>query len=195
MSDELPIFPLSTVLFPGGSLPLRIFERRYLDMVRDCARRGSGFGVCLILEGRETGQPARPASVGTIAHINDFYTLPDGLLGLGTIGQTRFRALRSSVRDNGLIVAEVEHWPDEPSVPVPAEHLLLVTILERMVEQLGIEFPGSNRTDYDDATWVGFRLAELLPIALHERQYLLELTDPLRRLDELTTYLPRFQKP
>ena len=95
---EIPLFPLSTVLFPGGPLQLRIFEPRYLAMVRECARANSAFGVCLILRGREAGVPAQPEAVGTLARISDFYTLPDGLLGIGAEGGQRFRVLRARAR-------------------------------------------------------------------------------------------------
>src|SRR5262249_28333950 len=112
-SNDIPLFPLNTVLFPGGPLSLRVFERRYLDLVRDCARNDSGFGVCLILHGREVGEPAVPAAVGTLARIVDFYTLPDGLLGIRASGGERFHVDRTRVRDNGLAHGQVEFWPDE----------------------------------------------------------------------------------
>lgn len=191
-SVDIPLFPLNTVLFPGGPLSLRIFERRYLDLVRDCARNGSGFGVCLILQGRETGEPAVPAAVGTFARIVDFYTLEDGLLGIRASGGTRFRVERSRVRDNGLAHGEVQFWPDEQVVAVPPEHGLLATILERLLDKMKSPF---ERASLDDASWVGFRLAEALPLENRERQHLLQMTDPLERLGQITQYLPRFQSP
>jgi Lon protease-like protein len=191
--SDLPLFPLSTVLFPGGPLALRIFERRYLDLVRDCARRDCGFGVCLILEGREVGEPAVPAAVGTVARITDFYTLSDGLLGIAAEGGSRFKVATTRVRDNGLVHGDVRFWPDEPLVPVPPEHGLLATILERLIEKAGGPFANAERSRYDDASWVGFRLAENLPLAEPERQQLLQMTDPLRRLAQLMHYMPRFQ--
>lgn len=192
--SDLPLFPLSAVLFPGGPLALRIFERRYLDLVRDCARRDGGFGVCLILEGREAGDPAVPAAVGTVARITDFYTLPDGLLGIAAEGRERFQVATTRVRDNGLVHGDVRFWPDEPLVPVPPEHGLLATILERLIEKAGGPFASAERSRYDDASWVGFRLAENLPIAEPERQHLLQMTDPLQRLAQLMHYVPRFQR-
>ena len=99
----LPLLPLQAVLVPGAGLDLRIFERRYLDMVRDCGRSGSGFGVCLILEGSETGAAATPAAFGTEALIEDFGSTPDGLLSLRVRGRRRFHVLRTRVRDNGLL--------------------------------------------------------------------------------------------
>ncbi|HVB83848.1 MAG TPA: LON peptidase substrate-binding domain-containing protein [Rhodanobacteraceae bacterium] len=192
---EIPLFPLSTVLFPGGPLQLRIFEPRYLAMVRECARSDSAFGVCLILSGREAGLPAEPAAVGTLARISDFYTLPDGLLGIGAVGGARFRALRTRVREDGLLLGTIELWADEPAIAVPPEFGLLATILERLTEQLEPAWRDAPRANYDDAVWVGFRLAELLPLGDGERQQLLELTDPVARLGQLTVWLPRFQRP
>ncbi|HJT97828.1 MAG TPA: LON peptidase substrate-binding domain-containing protein [Rhodanobacteraceae bacterium] len=191
---DLPLFPLSAVLFPGGPLTLRIFERRYLDLVRDCARRSIGFGVCLILEGREAGEPAVPAAIGTLARITDFYTLPDGLLGISAEGGQRFHVASTRVRDNGLVHGEVRFWPDEPIVPIPPEHGLLATILERLIEKSGGAFAKAERSRYDDASWVGFRLAETLPLAQPERQQLLQMTDPLERLATLMHHMPRFQR-
>ena len=92
-SASIPLFPLNTVLFPGGVLELRVFERRYLDLVRDCARNATGFGVCMILHGEESGEPAVPAAVGTLAHIVDFYTDDDGLLGIRADGPKEAKAL------------------------------------------------------------------------------------------------------
>jgi Lon protease-like protein len=189
-SADIPLFPLNTVLFPGGPLSLRIFERRYLDLVRDCTRNGTGFGVCLILQGREAGEPAVPAAVGTFARIVDFYTLSDGLLGIRASGGERFHVDRSRVRDNGLAHGQVQFWPDEPSVLIPPEYALLATILERLLDKLESPF---ERSSLDDASWVGFRLAEALPLENRERQHLLQMTDPLERLGQITHYLPRFQ--
>jgi uncharacterized protein len=192
---DLPLFPLSCVLFPGGPLALRIFEQRYLDLVRDCTRRSCGFGVCLILQGREAGEPAVPAAVGTLARITDFYTLPDGLLGIAAEGGERFHVTTTRIRDNGLVHGEVRFWPDEPVVPVPPEHSLLATILERLIEKTGGPFAKAERACYDNASWVGFRLAETLPLDPPERQQLLQMTDPLQRLQQLMHYVPRFQQP
>lgn len=193
--QEVALFPLNAVLFPGGLLGLRIFESRYLDMLRDCARANDAFGVCLILQGQESGTPALPAAVGTLAHVIDFDTLPDGLLGISVTGGARFRVMKSRVRDNGLVVGEIRRWPDEPEIPVPVEFALLPTILERLAEQAGLTWRNGPRERYEDASWVGFRLAELLPLGDAERQRLLELTDPLERLAALRDAVPRFQKP
>jgi uncharacterized protein len=191
---EVPLFPLNTVLFPGGQLQLRIFEPRYLDLVRECTRTGSAFGVCLILDGNEVGSPARPAAVGTLARITDFNNREDGLLGIVTKGGERFRVLRTRVRSDGLLRGDVELWPDEATEQVPVEFALLQTIVERLIETMGPHWRNAPRSSYDDAGWLGFRLAELLPLGGEEQQQLLEMTDPLQRLAALRDILPRFQK-
>ncbi|MBC6941642.1 MAG: peptidase S16 [Xanthomonadales bacterium] len=192
-TNDLALFPLAAVLFPGGTLDLRIFEPRYLDLVRDCARNDSAFGVCLILSGHETGAAAVPAAVGTLARIVDFDSLPDGLLGIRVRGGERFRVGATRVRDNGLVLGSARLWPAEPRVALPPEYALLASILERLLERIGGEPARAERALYDDASWVGFRLAEHLPLARTEQQELLQLTDPLERLAWLTRELPRFQ--
>ena len=192
---EMPLFPLASVLFPGGRLQLRIFEPRYLDLVRECTRYGTGFGVCLILQGQEVGEPAVPAAIGTIARISDFHRDDDGLLGIIAEGGARFRVARSRVRSDGLLRGDVEVWPSEPEQQVPVEFALLQTILERLIETMAPHWRDAPRNAYDDASWLGFRLAELLPLDAGEQQRMLELDDPVRRLAELRDILPRFQKP
>lgn len=192
---EMPLFPLASVLFPGGELQLRIFEPRYLDLVRECTRYDTGFGVCLILDGQEVGAPAVPAAVGTVARIKDFHRDEDGLLGIVAVGGPRFRVARSRIRADGLLRGEVEIWPDEPEQPVPVEFALLQSILERLVETMAPHWRHAPRSAYDDACWLGLRLAELLPLDPGEQQRMLELSDPVQRLAELRDILPRFQKP
>lgn len=192
---EIPLFPLATVLFPAGQLSLRIFEPRYLDLVRECTRHDTGFGVCLILQGREVGAPAEPTAIGTIARITDFHSGQDGLLTILAEGGSRFRAVRSRVRADGLLRGDVEILPAEPAEVVPVEFALLQTILERLIETMAPHWRHAPRSAYDDASWLGFRLAELLPLDVTEQQHMLELDDPVQRLAELRDILPRFQKP
>jgi uncharacterized protein len=191
---ELPLFPLSTVLFPGGRLDLRVFERRYLDMVRECTRTNTGFGVCLIVRGREAGEPAVPAAFGTLARITDFATLPDGLLGITARGEARFHVEQSRVRDSGLVIGHVRLQQVDAHLPVPAEHGLLSTILSRVAEQLGGELASAPQARFDDTAWVAWRLAEILPLENEERQQLLQEPDPVSRLAKLAEWLPRFQR-
>jgi Lon protease-like protein len=192
---DMPLFPLGSVLFPGGRLHLRIFEPRYLDLVRECSRNDSGFGVCLILAGQETGEPAVPAAIGTLARISDFHRDEDGLLGIVAEGGSRFRVARSRIRADGLLRGDAKLWSDEPEIEVPVEFALLQSILERLIETMAPQWRQTPRSNYEDASWLGFRLAELLPLDCSEQQHMLELTDPLQRLAELRDILPRFQKP
>lgn len=191
---DTPLFPLATVLFPGGPLELRIFEPRYLDLVRECTRAEKRFGVCLILQGQEAGGPAAPAAVGTLARITDFFTTEDGILGIVAEGDARFRVRQARVRDDGQLRGDVECWDEVDAMPLPAEFGLLETILRRLVEQLAPPWRKAPETCYDDAAWVGFRLGELLPLDDGERQQLLEMTDPSERLAWLLEALPRFQR-
>ncbi|TBR36349.1 MULTISPECIES: LON peptidase substrate-binding domain-containing protein [Dyella] len=190
----LPLFPLSTVLVPRGQLQLRIFERRYLDMIRDCARTGGGFGVCLILKGHEVGEPALPAAVGTEARIVDFHHRDDGLLGILAEGGERFRVTQTRVRSDGLVTGDVERWEPEGTCAVPVEFALLQTIAERLIENMAPHWRHASPSMYEDASWLGFRLAELLPLEPGEQQRMLEITHPMLRLAELRDLLPRFQK-
>jgi uncharacterized protein len=181
--NSIPLFPLNIVLFPDGALPLRIFETRYVDMVRDCMREERGFGVVLIREGNEVG-PAETYDVGTMAKITDFDQLPDGLLGLSCVGQQRFRIVKKSVASNGLNLGEVEFMAPEPAVRVPERHVRLADLLRTVLPQLG-EVYTDIEMHLDDAAWVGHRLAEILTIPLHEKQSCLEIDDPVYRLDLL----------
>jgi uncharacterized protein len=183
--ETLPLFPLHTVLLPGGTLDLRVFEARYLDLVRECGRNGRTFGVCLILDGPEVGGAAAPAAVGTEALIEDFDMAPDGLLVLTLRGARRFRSTRMRVRDNGLQVAEIDWCDDEAGEPVRPEHAALVDVLRRMLERAGAPEAGAPGRSFDDAAWVGWRLAERLPLSDARRQALLQTDDPHERLQQL----------
>lgn len=185
-TTPLPLFPLSSVLLPGAATTLRIFEPRYLDLVRDCGRSGSGFGVCLILEGSETGAPALPAAVGTLATIEDFDRDADGLLVLRVRGGRRFRVRQVRVRDNGLVVADVVWLADDVPARTRPEHMLLAELLRRMLERaVGEGVVRIPEHHFADAAWVGWRLAELLPLGEHERQALLQEDDVHARLQQL----------
>ena len=178
---ELPLFPLSTVLYPQGPLPLRIFETRYVDMVRRCMKADSGFGVVLIVRGREAGAAEVTAAIGTEARIVDFDQLEDGLLGLTCIGQQRIRVTRAWQQSDGLNLAEVEDLPADESVPVPTDCAELRAVLEKVWPELARPY-AHVPPKFDDAGWVANRLAELAPLDPAVRQSLLEASDPLERL-------------
>jgi hypothetical protein len=181
MSEEIPLFPLNTVLFPGGPLPLRIFEPRYLDLVKRCLREDSGFGVVLIREGVEAGGPAQTFDVGTYARIVDFSQQPDGLLGIRALGQSRFRILERRRARDGLNLADVEWLPPELPQPLPEEFAELGPVIDAALTQLGEPYVDLERRP-DDAAWVAGRLAEILPVPTVHKQHCLELEDPVERL-------------
>ena len=185
MTETLPLFPLHTVLLPGALLQLRVFEPRYLDLVRDCGRNGSTFGVCLILDGKEVGEPATPAAFGCEAVIEDFDTGEDGLLTLRLRGRRRFHVNRTRVRDNGLVVGEIEWREPDSDDELRPEHALLATVLERIVQQIDDKLPALPQAQLDDAAWVGWRLAELLPLEPKQRLGILQEDDAHKRLDKL----------
>lgn len=186
-NERLSLFPLHAVLLPGAALGLRVFEARYLDLVRDCGRNDRGFGVCLIIRGEEVGAPATAAAFGTEARIEDFGQGDDGLLTLRVRGERRFHVERARVRDNGLQVADIRWCEPDASVPVRPEHGLLPVLLDSIIEKVGGEHAHAERMLFDDAAWVGWRLAELLPLHDSQRQELLQLDDPHARLDRLLT--------
>jgi uncharacterized protein len=187
---ELALFPLSTVLFPGGPLRLRIFEPRYLDMVRHCLKEAGTFGVVLILEGAEAGVAASVADTGTSARLVDFDTLPDGLLGIDCVGEQRFRVRRRWQQGDGLNLAEIDYLPDDPPYALPAELAHLGELLREVLPQLGERYAHVT-AHYDDAGWVGNRWAEVLPLTVAEKQQLLELADPLARLEQVAVWSTR----
>jgi Lon protease-like protein len=180
--QEIPLFPLGTVLFPGGPLPLRIFEARYIDLVRRCMRENSGFGVVLLQDGPEAGEgPTLTSDVGTYARIVDFSGQPDGLLGIEARGERRFRIMSRSRARDGLNMAEVEWLPDEVQAPVPEEFSDLGPVLDYVLDQVGDPYVSLERR-LDDAGWIAGRLAEILPLQPAQKQHCLELDDPIERL-------------
>lgn len=181
---RIPLFPLHSVLFPGGPLALRIFETRYLDMVSRCLKQESGFGVVLIREGSEVGEAPEVYEVGTLGRISYWERRRDGLLGITFTGEQRFHILEREVEDNQLIVAEVELLPNEPAVAVPPQHQELVELLVRILGELEHPYLTMPKA-YDDSVWVGARLVELLPLELVQKQRLLQLDDPLERLERI----------
>ena len=177
---QVPLFPLNTVLFPGGPLPLRIFETRYVDMVSSCLKNDRPFGVLLIRDGGETGT-ATTYEIGTLARIVDWYQGSDGLLGVTAVGQQRFRLLSSQRQDDGLNVGAIEILDNEPATRLPDEYREMATILAGVLDDLGRLYESLER-HMDDAGWVTSRFVEILPIDLEQKQRCLESSDPVERL-------------
>lgn len=182
MSGEwVPLFPLRTVLFPDGPLPLRVFEPRYLDMVSRCLRNDSPFGVLLLLAGSEVGA-ASTASVGTLARIADWYQGSDGILGVTALGTSRFDLHDVDQQDDGLYLGRVTPLQAEAAVPLPDDFLPMAELLQVILDDLG-KLYGDLPRRMDDATWVGCRFAEILPMPLEQKQHCLQLTDAVERLE------------
>ena len=186
--DTVPIFPLGTVLFPGGVLPLRIFEVRYVEMAKDCLKQGTPFGVCLIREGAEVGTPAVPEPVGCLARIAACDVEELGIIKVKAEGLERFRIVSTEVNGNGLIVGRVEDLHPEAEVTDAPGLGECADFLRKVMAGIGTErFVQPHR--FEDATWVGFRLAEILPLRMDVKQKLLELTDATLRLGILHKFL------
>ncbi|HEY2809394.1 MAG TPA: LON peptidase substrate-binding domain-containing protein [Steroidobacteraceae bacterium] len=188
--STLPLFPLHTVLFPGGPLALRIFEPRYLDMVRRCFREQGEFGVVLILEGAEAGLAESVASIGTTARLVDFDPLPDGLLGITCVGGRRFRVHDRGQQGDGLNVGKVELLAEDELCPLPLELAHLADLLREVLPKLGRGY-AHVAADYESAGWVANRWAEVLPLEPDEKLELLGLDDPLLRLAQVAAWSTR----
>lgn len=186
---EMPLFPLGTVLFDGGQLPLRIFEPRYVDMISRCMKSDSGFGVVLIRAGSEIRGDRNDAGpevfpTGTEARIEDFNPLSDGTLGIVARGGRKFAVIETDTQADGLLIGQVRFMPEEPPIAVDERFDTLIEILKElirhpMIEKMELEF------DFTDARSVGWRLAELLPIEAEIKQSLLQMQLPRERLVEL----------
>lgn len=190
---QVPLFPLRTVLYPGGPLPLRIFESRYLDMISKCLKSDSPFGVLLIRSGSETGL-ASTYDIGTLARITDWYQGSDGVLGITAVGEQRFRLLSSSRQADGLNTGQIEILGDVAGPTLPDEYKPLAQILSGVLDDLGRLYESLDR-NYDDADWVGYRFAEILPITAEQKQSCLEAEDPVRRLELMREVLESVRGP
>lgn len=182
---RIALFPLRTVLFPQGLLPLRIFETRYLDMIRRVMREDSGFGVVLILDGAEIGKVGEVAHVGTFARVADFGQLPDGLLKIVARGERRFRILRRDMQPDGLHLADVQ-WLDDPPEPLrPGEYPELTATLQAALAELADDYP-AGPLRRDDALWLAGHLGQLLPVPAATRQKILEVDGARERLARIS---------
>lgn len=188
----LPLFPLNTVFFPDGALPLRIFEVRYLDMISKCIADGSQFGVVTLTHGGEVRMPEVQetfSTVGTMARIVASEAPMSGLLQIACIGTSRFEIVASEQQKNGLWVAEVNPVADDQPVAIPEELQDTADALDSLIESLkaqGVppqDMPVASPYRYDECGWVANRWAELLPISVTQKQRLLMLDNPLLRLE------------
>jgi uncharacterized protein len=192
---QVPIFPLSTVLFPGGRLPLRVFEVRYMDMVRACMRTGTPFGICRITAGNEVGKPADHEAVGCVARISDWDMKDIGVLRITVLGNERFRVLERTIAADGLITGSVQMLADDPLEPVPEQYSACTALLKQVLADIEEKITEHDQRPivppyrFDSSAWVGNRLAELLSISANAKQKLMELDDPAVRLSLIDQFL------
>ncbi len=196
--QEIPLFPLPLVLFPGGNLELQIFEIRYLDMVKHCMRGDTGFGIIMIEEGEQVLQEnvhSLPAvsHYGTYCRIIDFDQRPNGLLGIRVQGERKFVVQDQFEGQNRLMMAKVQFLEEEGNAPLPEQHEHLASLLDTLIEHEAVRKSGLQ-IDYGDALEVGARLTELLPCANSQKQRLLEMRDPIARLTELEKLIEQLQR-
>lgn len=201
--DWIALFPLKTVLFPAGVLPLKVFETRYIDMVRDCMKRNAPFGVVLIKSGQEVGQAAEPESTGCLARITDWDMENLGVMMLRTEGGERFRILETRVLPDQRLEARTAMLPADSSPPVSDMHVECAKALKTVIDDVdqkgrledGEKFisPFAQPIRLDSAGWVANRWCEILPIPLKAKQKLLELDDAQTRLSIVHQYLKQHQ--
>jgi Lon protease-like protein len=197
LSEEIALFLLHTVLFPGGRLPLRIFEQRYMEMAKTCLKDNAPLGVCLIHQGKEVGEPAVPVGVGCLARIAEWDMPQLGVLQVTARGESRFRILDQRVQADGLVRAAIELLPEGDDAPLPDAAARYAKLLERVIEQHPALLERPHRLD--SSAWVSARLAELLPLPLEAKQALLETENGRARLEKLdalvsTQSIPRPNK-
>lgn len=202
-SDFVPLFPLNTVLFPDGILPLKVFEARYIDMVRDCMKQQRPFGVVLIKSGAEVGRAAQPEAVGCLAEIIEWDMQELGLLMLRTRGGQRFRIRQQRVLPDQRLEAKIEMIASDVQTKPDAVHVNCAATLKMLIAEVnqkarnehGAEYasPFSSPAQLDNAGWVANRWSEILPLPLKARQRLMEMTDGQVRLALIHQYLQQHQ--
>jgi Lon protease-like protein len=204
--NQLPLFPLNTVLYPGGSLQLQIFEVRYLDLMGKCHKTGAPFGVVALTQGSEMRRPDPDApsgdgfaneefvDIGTLATITEFSSPQPGLMVLRCTAGERFRIARRNRLKHGLWVADVQTLPADQATPVPEDLQLVSQALGNLIESLqarGAAMPMLPPYRLDDCGWVANRWCELLQLPPEHKQSLMQLDNPLLRLELVDDFLSR----
>jgi uncharacterized protein len=200
--NSLPLFPLGTALFPQGILPLRIFEVRYLDMVNKCIKTGAPFGIVALSEGSEVRSPDQHevfVDVGTLVTITEHASPQSGLKVITCTGQQRFRILRRERLKHGLWIADVQHIEADMAVPLPDELKVCASALRNIMDKLSAEHETALSPylqldqEWDDCGWVANRWCEMLPLPLKMKQQLLELDNPMIRLELVNDILTKYE--
>ena len=191
---KIPLFPLGTILFPDGVIALKIFEARYLDMIKQCMREKTEFGVVSIINNSDASEEDISlcfSKIGTLAQIEDFDPVQPALYMTKSFGTQRFKLISSQQEANGLWIGEVELLENDPLMPIPQEHQKVAELLAEIIsliqsEDLLGDAPFKKPFKVDDCGWVSNRLAELLPLTLAQKNHLLAQTNPRIRLDLIT---------
>ena len=185
---HVPLFPLGLVLFPDGVLPLRIFEPRYLTMIGECMRTATPFGVVMIIEGRDAGGDAIFTNTGTLAIVEDFDQLEDGMLGVSCRGTRRFKVIEYKHQADKLVVAEIELLTEESDQGLPVEFPAMSAFVQQLCQREEMkEWVEGLNPQWQDGEWLSCRLSELLPLSTEARQALLEMPygERLRQLEKV----------
>jgi len=192
---KLALFPLNTVLFPGGILPLQIFEQRYLSLIKDCMKQQKGFVIVLISDGKEVGTTPQIYCTGCYVDIIDWQSLPNGLLGVTVQAVYRAQLSNSTVRDDGLLFAEAEPLTSnlDENHPLPQSFSPLVDTLKQLLSHPFAE-QYQDKVDFNNTSDICYRLAELLPISNKQKQLLLESETSEQILDQLVLHIKALQK-
>ncbi len=188
------LFPLNTVLFPGSILPLKIFEQRYLNLIKDCMKQQTGFVTVLISQGKEVGAAPKIYCVGCYVEIIDWEALANGLLGISVQAKYRVRLSNSSVRDDGLLLAEATPFESMPDIkpPLPEVFGAFADTLKQLLNHpFALRY--KDKVDFNNANDICYRLSELLPISNKQKQLLLESETIEQILDQLALHINALQ--
>jgi Lon protease-like protein len=187
----IPLFPLKSVLFPNGRLPMQIFEQRYIDLVSRSLRQDKGFGICLLKDGDEVVQAGKRQQVhrvGTYARIVDWDKLPNGLLGITVEGSQKFTVHECWSDNSQLLMAKVVFSDTdrvgEPLIPVDDSHEALITLAQQLASHPAIESL-NLQLEFENLREIAWRLSELIPLSLETKQELLELNDTQERVNRI----------
>ncbi len=197
--QSVPLFLLTNVLFPDGVLRLRVFEKRYVDMVRQCMRDSKPFGVCLITKGKDPNAAKDFVRIGCLARIVDFDMEQLGVLEIRCIGQSRFEIQTFDVQKDGLVIGQVKLIEPDAAIAIPDDLITCANLAEELVKEIERKFADDSGQviappyEFDSAAWVANRLCEVLPISPAARQELMALRDPLSRLNLVQQFLQNKQ--
>ena len=191
--DNIPIFPLKSIVLPGGLFPLRIFERRYIDMITECMKEEEGFCIALTKTEEPNLYVTDIYEYGSFVKITDWSQLNDGLLGITVEGKNIVKILKSNLNDSGLLNGTIEYLESEKEYMIPQKYLILSKFYRKIYP--GIKnFIDFKEEKYADASWIGFRLTECLPLDLSTKVSLMSIDNAIDRLEMINTIIHKLYK-